>query len=272
MSRLTDSDKWLWFIQYGKTNWNPWRIMFSTGDDEYRRNSITVYLFSYVYRVSWPQIFKPYREKVMAPSWDAETVKRIGRNWYYNEHEKEYGFSLSDGSLHIHYGAQTHSSCTTKSKVWFLPWMSMRFYRHTMYDDKQAVYTESFGIHSDWELSEKCPSVSFLIKDYDGEEIIAKTTIEERHWKHGTGAFKWLSFFRKDIIRRALEIKFSKETGKEKGSWKGGTMGCGIEMTKGENHEQAMRRYCAQTHRSKNGSYKVEFIGAPNPQPAEERV
>jgi len=262
MSRLTDNAKQLWFIEYGKTKWNPWRIMFSTGDDEYTRNSITVYLFGHIARVSWPQLFKPYSEKVMAHSWDAETVKKLGRNFYYDVHEKEYGFSIDDSALHIHYGAQTHSSCTTKSKVYFLPWCNMRFHRHSLYDAQCKHFETSYGTSVDYDMSQCCPSVSFLLEDYDGEKITAKTVMEERHWKHGTGWFRWLSLFRKDVIRTSLDIRFDKETGKEKRSWKGGTMGCGIDMLPHEIHEDAMRRYCEKEHRSKGGSYKIKFIGA----------
>ena len=73
---------------------------------------------------------------------------------------------------------------------------------------------------------------------------------EERQWKFGTGWFKWLSLFRKDRVRRSLDIDFSREVGREKGSWKGGTIGHGIEMLPGESNEQAFRRYCTENNLS----------------------
>lgn len=72
---------------------------------------------------------------------------------------------------------------------------------------------------------------------------------------------KWLSWFRQPKIRRVLDISFSNETGPEKGSWKGGVMGDGIDMLPGELHEAAFRRYCEQEHRSKYRSYRVTFLG-----------
>jgi hypothetical protein len=86
----------------------------------------------------------------------------------------------------------------------------------------------------------------FSFKDFDGEELTARTTIEEREWRFGVGWFKWLSLFRKPKISRYLEIAFSGETGERKGSWKGGTIGHSTEMRSGELHESAFRRYCAE--------------------------
>jgi hypothetical protein len=51
-----------------------------------------------------------------------------------------------------------------------------------------------------------------------------------------------------------LDIRFSEETGRRKGSWKGGTLGHGIDMLPGELHEAAFRRYCA--------THEMEFVGA----------
>jgi hypothetical protein len=96
------------------------------------------------------------------------------------------------------------------------------------------------------EAEDSCPSRTFAFKDFDGEELTAKTKIEERQWELGTGWFKWLSIFHKPIIQRSLDIDFSNETGRRKGSWKGGTVGHSIEMLPGELHASAFRRYCAE--------------------------
>lgn len=61
---------------------------------------------------------------------------------------------------------------------------------------------------------------------------------------------------------RNLDLRFSGETGREKGSWKGGTIGTSIEMRPGELHEAAFRRYCDEEHRAKSGKYRITFIGA----------
>lgn len=105
------------------------------------------------------------------------------------------------------------------------------------------------------------PKAIFEFEDYDGKRIKATTHIAEWEWKFGEGSFKWLSIFRKPKIRRSLDIQFSEEVGPEKGSWKGGTIGHSIDMTEGELHESAFRRYCEQEHNSKHRQYKIKFVG-----------
>jgi len=106
------------------------------------------------------------------------------------------------------------------------------------------------------------PKACFEFEDYDGKKIVAATHIEEREWKRGTGWFKWLSLIWSNKVSRSLDIRFSEEVGPEKGSWKGGTLGHGIEMLPGELHEAAFRRYCEQEHRAKSRKFRIKFLKA----------
>jgi hypothetical protein len=155
----------------------------------------------------------------------------------------------------VFHGQQTNDSSTTKNWFRHLPWTQWRFHRISLYDtigchfwteydsDKPRSYPR---FDEQRKREEACPSVSFEFDDFDGERITAKTRIDEREWLFGDGWFRWLSWFRKPLVRRTLNIDFSKETGIRKGSWKGGTLGHGIEMLHGELHESAFRRYCAE--------------------------
>ena len=226
-------------------------------------------------------VIRPERKKVY-PQWDAATIARLGRDWYWDITPREYGISVNDGHLSIHYGRVTHDSSTEQYWGCFLPWTQWRHIRRSFYDldgkhfwselesetanyrranklGRSDLWCERFDIVRKWE--EMCPKAKFLIEDFDGKQIEATTHIEEREWRFGTGWFKWLSLFRRPKIRRSLDIGFSEETGPEKGSWKGGTMGTGIEMLPDELHEAAFRRYCEQEHRSKYRKYSVKFIG-----------
>lgn len=108
---------------------------------------------------------------------------------------------------------------------------------------------------------EAVPTRTFAFADFDGEKLTATTRIEEREWRFGTGWFRWLSMFRSAKIVRSIDIRFSGETGKRKGSWKGGTTGCGGPVLRGELHEDAFRRYCAEN--------SMTFIDEVQPQAAE---
>ena len=220
-----------------------------------------------------PPILPDYRVRHVAKSWDAATVARIGRDWYDEVFPREYGFTVSDGTLHVHYGAQTHDSTSTKSKCYFLPWRNWRHIRHSLYDLKgEHFHTEHEGTRNSWVAStavrDACPKIRFEFDDFDGQRIVATTHIEEREWHFGTGVFQWLSWFRRPKISRDLMLEFSAEVGPEKGSWKGGTCGHAIEMLPGELHEAAFKRYCEQEHRSKYRRFRIRYVGSAQPQPA----
>ena len=284
LPRLTDDDRRLGrFITYARCNdsWRPLRLVYSSGahEDGPGPNTLTLYLFGWIVRLMLPRLLDDYTERHVAASWDAATVARMGRNWYEERHSREFGFSLSDGFLQVFLGAQTHDSTTTQSWSTHLPWTQWRFHRFSLYDLTGAEFwtqIEQRGhklrdFDAQREAQARCDKAKFLLRDHDGELITATTHIEEREWRLGEKWCAWLSVFAKPKIRRSLAIEFDKETGTEKGSWKGGTMGTGIDMLPGELHEAAMRRYCEQEHRAKYASYRMEFIGpavAAVPEPA----
>lgn len=273
MGRLTDNDRRIGPITYGRARWNALRLVLSSGggNDDEPRNTLTAYALGWVARVSLPNLLAPYRVKHLATSWDAATVERMGRNWYFETFPREYGFSLHEGFLQVFLGAQTHDSTTTQSWAKHLPWTQWRFVQKSLYDlEGRHFWTEPTGrqvpFGSAWEEQERMrqavPKAVFEFDDYDGKRIKATTHIEEWEWRFGEGWFKWLSLFRRPKVRRSLEIRFSEEVGPEKGSWKGGTLGHGIEMLPEELHESAFRRYCEQEHRSKYRSFRLKFVGA----------
>lgn len=285
MSRLTDNDKKFGPLTIGRTG-STFRsavgITIASRDEHYEaRCHLSGYLFGWAWRIWLPEIILPFRVRHVASSWDAATVARMGRDWYEEIFPREYGFRLSDGFLQVFLGAQTHDSVTTQSWSKFLPWTQWHFHRqsyHGLDAEMLRQWVEPRGRTSGWDryaeqraFKETMPKVAFLIEDYDGQSITATTHIEEREWTFGEGWFQWLRFFRRNKVYRSLAIEFDKELGPEKGSWKGGTLGTGIEMLPGELHEQAFRRFCEQDQRSKYRDFRVKFVGAagqPTAEPA----
>ena len=269
MSRLTDDEKRIGPLRYGTTtSWRPWRLTLEShgGDDGENWNTLNAYLFGYVFSLYLPRIIQPWRQKVIAKSWDAETVKRLGRNWYWDVERREYGFCLSEGHFILYFGIQPGDSTRDQDWSCFLPWTQWRFVRFSLYNpDGSHFWTEmeehlGFDVYALQRNAEsRVPKVVFKFRDFDGEEITATTHIEEREWLFGEKWCSWLSLFRAPKIRRSLNIQFSSEVGCDKGSWKGGTLGHGITMLPNETPELAFRRYCAQEHRSKSGPYKLDY-------------
>lgn len=269
MNRLTDNDK----------NWGPFTIgrwrknisaRFSSGDEEESPEAINTILltgFGWALRIRLPQLIEPHRIRHEA-NWDKATQERLGRNHYFETHEREFGFSLSDMGngydfLQVFYGPQTNDSLTQKSWSKHLPWKQWDMVRHTIYtpDGYPFANMERRKWDEFYEAKQTCPKTQFRFKDYDGVEIVATCMPEEREWHRGEGWFKWLKWFFPAKIRRDLDLSFSKEVGPEKGLWKGGTLGHGIEMLAGETVEAAFRRYCDKEHRSKSKPFRLTFLG-----------
>jgi hypothetical protein len=272
--RWSDNDHYFGPFTYakavGKHAYRPWAIELSSGCDEHPGNSLRFSGFSRTLIIALPNIIRPWKEKfgdVVEP----ELRARIGPH-YYHVHRRQYGFSFSRSGaigdpvfLHVSYGARTHDSRTDMDWGRTLPWTSWRHVRRSLYDlDGRHVWTEPEDLGylgGAWEVrkaaEDACPSRRFAFTDFDGEELTVRTRIEEREWRFGTGWFKWLSWFRKPIIHRSLDLRFSGETGKRKGSWKGGTIGHAINMLPDELHESAFRRYCAE--------HQMTFVGEAPP-------
>lgn len=228
-------------------------LVYQSGNEEERAAYLRLTLGKHTFISDMPHwLIKPLRQKVYAWDWNAETIERMGRDWYYDYIQRDYGISFGDNFLQVFYGIQTGDSSSDKSWSCFLPWNERRSVRHSLYDDNGNLFWSNDERVSGWRLNikelmdaeERCPANIFEFEDYDGEVICATTRIEEREYHRGTGKFKWLSHFTKPEIDRMLSIAFSSEVGPEKGSWKGGTVGHNIEMNPDETHEQAFIRYC----------------------------
>lgn len=263
-ARWSDNDRYLGPFIYARDDrgYRPLAIVLGSGDDDDSPGCRLRFSgFGHTLILVLPPIVKPWRQKIIAKGWDAATVERIGRNWYWDTYEREYGFSYSEGFLQVFLGRQTHDSNTEQSWSKFLPWTQWRHVRHSLYGLQGEHYwtapRREKGKLRDFDAThtarESCPSRTFAFADFDGERLTARTIIEEREWQFGEGWFKWLSIFRRPMVKRSLDITFSGETGGRKGSWKGDTIGHGIDMLPGELHEAAFRRYCTE--------HEMTFVG-----------
>ena len=231
-------------------------LMLDSGDgDDYPGCRLRIDLYWFTLHTQLPQIIRPYRQwnEITTEPTRSKMIAEGRKPGYWDSHAREYGFTAVEGSLHWHYGPQTHDSETTKVKVWFYPWRDHRCIRHSLYD----LEGELFATLPEWgsrhkhgwtvrnAIEEVAPVAKFDFKDFDGEQITATCKIEEREWRRGKGIFRLL-YIGRNTVRRSLDLQFSAEVGKRKGSWKGGTIGHSIDMLPGELHEAAFRRYCAQ--------------------------
>jgi hypothetical protein len=266
IGRYSDQDRYFGRFMFSKLgSYRTTGISLATGGDEdTAHNVVRVCAFGHALAVKLPEIIKPYRRWVDTSHWNTGSPYK----GYWDQHRRDYGFSIFDGAVHFHYGEQTNEWPGSKSKVWFYPWREHNCIRHSLYDlegDHFADLPEwGFRSKNGWTvkyaIQEACPVRRFAFDDFDGERIVATTRIEEREWKRGKGISRLL-FIGRNRVERSLDLSFSSEVGKRKGSWKGGTVGHSITMFPGELHEAAFRRYCEQE--------KLTFVHAvAEPEPA----
>lgn len=197
-----------------------------------------------------PKIISPEKRWVDTSHYAWAKPGPDGRTGYYELIRKKYGFSMDDTSLHVYHGTQSDCWPGDKTKCFFWPWKELRCVRHTILNDggipQISCPLDERGETDIFELGgirKKVKPFKFLFNDFDGEEIIASCLIEEREYRRGSRRFKWLGWITPKMVVKDLEIHFNKEVGRQKGSWKGGTVGHGIEMFPGETALDAFERY-----------------------------
>lgn len=223
--------------------------------------------------IELPDLIKPYQQK-RYPDWDAVTVERLGRNWYIDYHMKDYGFSSDGSSVILRYGVQTHNSSTSKSKVLFYPWKEMRHIRSSYYNADGSLvgdvlrYSKTkpltgIAFYDECnKLESSAEKADFKVRDSDGTLVNVTAYISEEEYAHGTGYFKWLSWFMKPTINRTMTMRFDKEVGSEKGSWKGGLTGSSVSIQVGEQPEAAFKRYIEDVkNRSDKHRVTLAYMG-----------
>lgn len=263
------------FKEKGVSGYTRFALGISTCHEECRKphNVIHVAFFNRFAYIAIPEIIKPRMKWVdlSGATWATENAN--GVKGYWDRIRKDYGFSTFEGAIHFHYGIQP--GCWSRddkknsdhTKVWNIPWLEKRFIRTSYYEPQFQTHLKTYHatkrggiarnyLDDEYKFVESIPKLLIKFKDFDGQEITAKAHVEEREWRHGTGMFKWLSFFIKPTISRTLWINYNKETGYEKGTWKGGTCGEGIDIRKGEIVEDAFMRMVNTTRRYRNHGEK----------------
>lgn len=151
-----------------------------------------------------------------------------------NSESRRYGFSFSGGNtLHLQWGRT--------SKIFWSPFRP------------QVIREEYLRADGTWALVPKKPHIgstenaAYWAERAETEAVYVEDWFyRSRHCERQEGkaritvnrtflapwALSWLPFLGKE--RRAIDVTFNREVGIRAGSWKGGCIGCGYYMRKGE--------------------------------------
>lgn len=163
-----------------------------------------------------------------------------------------YGFSFSDGALHLAWGQ--------KYRIMSPVWEKRYLFREFMDIDGRWVDADKRLRSYDGEAVDKVAPLTvdlpyaYLLDNGEVQRVTAKV-VRERYWVtwvwFGTsGRVKkapvsdWLRSVQKRLTKPVdlIDIEFDGEVGSRAGSWKGGCTGCGWEMKPGETVSQALLR------------------------------
>lgn len=150
----------------------------------------------------------------------------------------------SDGN--IAYGLTFyHPDSGFPTEAWVRGWKSFNFPWAWKFDKREVLHKngwrkeergDDFWDKEKWKneiILEKFP-YKYALKSGEVQERIATVYQERRYWKN------WFGVGKKKV--QFLEIEFSDEVGERTGSWKGGCIGCGYEMKKGEKTVDTLKR------------------------------
>ena len=158
--------------------------------------------------------------------WKGSAFKSVNEPWV------SYKISYDNGSRSIHF------SWGEKYKIFDLPW-SWVHQEHTV-RNRMGEFTpyvsEIDG--EDERVIEKHP-YTHVCKDGRIQKAEATIFVEKRIWKWKW--FQWLPFPKS--AKTNIDVWFSNPIGEREGvHWKGGTLGCGYDMKKGETPRQTLMR------------------------------
>jgi hypothetical protein len=150
-----------------------------------------------------------------------------------------YGIQIHSDTLWIHLGGKMNDweQCDSKWITWNIPYVTWQLDFHQQ-KGADGGWIKSGYENRDKTYKEEHP-YSYTLRSGEVQSVIATCTLER--WQHHR---KWFPFLKRKSSD--LWIAFSGEVGEEAGSWKGGTVGCGWEMKKGETISDALVRMQAE--------------------------
>lgn len=154
--------------------------------------------------------------------------------------DRGYGFSFADTGLHLYWGKRT--------KVLWYPW-SWDFYKRwelvagESYAKDRQIWVEVPPRMPHGQLATKSTApYTYKLRSGEQQNVTATYYVSHAEWRWRW--LKWLPWPRR--TESSIWVDFSEEVGEGRGSWKGGTLGCGYRLKPGESPLECLRRMEAE--------------------------
>ena len=162
-----------------------------------------------------------------------------------------WGFNYHDNKIWIYIGGGGNFEGGKKWKTLTMPWDLTWVRTSTLLKDgtyfnetkgKRKSYQEdkegkTVGSY-DWLNLNKWSESHSYTDNTDSTGVMATISVREMEWR--PLGLKWTKLFAK--TRKSINIEFDVEVGREKGSWKGGVLGCSYELKGNETPLECLRR------------------------------
>ena len=164
------------------------------------------------------------------------------KGWEDEGHSPSYGIAIHNNTFWIYTGGKGNMNGGSTWITWDIPFITHNWVRTSILLKDGTWEHETKGNRKEFyndEWKEKQATWTYLYTDkYDNTEIPTRIYVDEREWRPKW--LMWTSRFAK--VRRSIDIHFDKEVGARKGSWKGGTIGCGYNMLPNEEPLDCLKR------------------------------
>ena len=227
-------------------------VAIDTNDSEYHAHP-TIVLYGPKYISRWKLPFKSLYAKLCSYPYTRVTGEKTQLSVLLNKRWSII-YSKTDHTFHIDKGHQTEEwilqeKCnidvdSSFTSFFVLPWKRSRMIQRNLLNIDGSLFhkVNKNDEFDPWNYPNH-ETVDVQFKDgFDGTSIIATCKIDERVFAVGDGYFKWLSMFFQKTAYRDVEMDFSKEVGKEKGSWKGGIISTSTKFIE-NNVEKSVRSF-----------------------------
>jgi len=171
-----------------------------------------------------------------------------------------WGFNYHDDMIWIYVGGAGNFEGGRKWKAIKMPWsmewvrtstlmktmhsgftttapLAQNEWHHETPKNRRRWAGEDEGSY-DWLKKNRWQETHLFIDKYDGTTVNATIGVSEMEWRPLW--FQWTGLFKR--VRKSINIDFDKEVGERKGSWKGGTVGCGYNLLPNETPLECLKR------------------------------
>jgi hypothetical protein len=158
-----------------------------------------------------------------------------------------WGFNYHDNKIWIYIGGGGNFEGGRKWKTFTMPWdmtwvrtstlLSDNTWFHETKGNRKKWKGDEYGTY-DWLQANRWKEVYPFTDKYDNTSINTTIGVSEREWRPLW--FMWTKLFSKS--QKTIDVDFDKEVGKRKGSWKGGTLGCGYNLLPNETPLECLKR------------------------------